>query len=135
MEGKADEIGNRFRRNAIKQAHEEGTTEEQFKNCEITAEQIAHIVSRFNEGDWLAITHGMGPQSGNLLVQQEMGKNEGCSPDNGYRRSDDPRPNRVYAQNTLQKYFREQGIDRDVVAVVNQVVVDQRILNSWRRSF
>src|SRR4030067_1554265 len=110
--------------NAIKQAHEEGTPEEQFRNCEITAKQIAHIVSRFNEGDWLAITHGNGPQSGNLLVQQEMGKAKVAPQSMDIVGAMTQGQIGYMFQNSMQKYFREYGIDRDVIAVVNQVVVD-----------
>jgi carbamate kinase len=54
--------------NAIKQADERGTTEEQFHNVDITARQIAKIAK---EGYRLVVTHGNGPQAGALLIQQE----------------------------------------------------------------
>lgn len=57
--------------NAIKQAHETGTTEEQFHNVDKTAEQIAKIVE---SGYKPVITHGNGPQAGALLIQQEEAK-------------------------------------------------------------
>jgi carbamate kinase len=54
--------------NAIKQADERGTTEEQFHNVDVTTKQIAKIASA---GYRLVITHGNGPQAGALLIQQE----------------------------------------------------------------
>jgi carbamate kinase len=57
--------------NAIKQAHEEGTTEEQLKNVDMTARQIANIAK---DGYRIVITHGNGPQAGALLIQQEEAK-------------------------------------------------------------
>lgn len=54
--------------NAIKQAREKGTTEEQFKNVDGTARQIAKIAKA---GYKIVITHGNGPQAGALLIQQE----------------------------------------------------------------
>jgi carbamate kinase len=54
--------------NAIKQAHEEGTTEEQFANVDKTAAQAAGIVKA---GFRVVLTHGNGPQAGALLIQQE----------------------------------------------------------------
>lgn len=54
--------------NAIKQAHEEGSTEEQFENVDMTAHQIANIAK---DGYRIVITHGNGPQAGALLIQQE----------------------------------------------------------------
>jgi carbamate kinase len=110
--------------NAIKQADEEGTTEEQFANCEKTAKQLAKIVSEFKPGDWMAITHGNGPQSGNLSVQMESGKfavpvqtldviGAMTQGQIGYM-----------LQNMMQKHLKALGVDKDVIAVVNQVVVD-----------
>ena len=110
--------------NAIKQAHEAGTTAEQFENCEKTAEQLAAIVSEFGPEDWLAITHGNGPQSGNLSVQMEAAKDLvpvqtldviGAMTQGqiGYM-----------LQNTMQKHLKARGVDMDVIAVVNQVLVD-----------
>lgn len=110
--------------NAIKQADQEGTTEEQFANCEETAEQLAKIVSEFKPGDWMAITHGNGPQSGNLSVQMEAAKlivpvqtldviGAMTQGQIGYM-----------LQNMMQKHLKAHGVDKDVIAVVNQVVVD-----------
>lgn len=110
--------------NAIKQADQEGTTEEQFAKCEETAVQLAKIVSEFKPGDWMAITHGNGPQSGNLSVQMESGKfavpvqsldiiGAMTQGQIGYM-----------LQNMMQKHLKALGIDKDVIAVINQVVVD-----------
>src|SRR6056297_2661010 len=54
--------------NAIKQAHEQGTTEEQVINVDKTAQQLAHIIAA---GFRPVVTHGNGPQAGALLIQQE----------------------------------------------------------------
>jgi carbamate kinase len=110
--------------NAIKQAHEAGTTTEQFANCEMTAEQLARIVSEFGSDDWLDVTHGNGPQSGNLSVQMEAARSVvpvqtldviGAMTQGqiGYM-----------MQNTMQKHLKAHGVDKDVIAVVNQVLVD-----------
>ena len=55
--------------NAIKQPHEKGTLEEQMKNIETACIQIAEIVRK---GYNIVITHGNGPQVGNLAIQQEQ---------------------------------------------------------------
>ncbi|MDY6984933.1 MAG: carbamate kinase [Candidatus Thermoplasmatota archaeon] len=60
--------------NAIKQANEDGSTEEQFTNCEKTARVIAQIVKRMGKNDRLLITHGNGPQVGNIMIQQDTAK-------------------------------------------------------------
>jgi len=56
--------------NAIKQPHERGTFEEQMRNVETASVQIATIA---RNGYEIAITHGNGPQVGNLAIQQEQG--------------------------------------------------------------
>ncbi len=53
--------------NALIKFGEEGTTEEQFKNLKIPISQIAELTRDYN----IIITHGNGPQVGNLLLQQE----------------------------------------------------------------
>ena len=63
--------------NAIKKADEIGTYEQQLKAVRKTAEQLAEMVARGYE---LVITHGNGPQVGNLLIQQEEGVRRGIPP-------------------------------------------------------
>jgi carbamate kinase len=56
--------------NALIKFGDEGTTEEQFRNLKVPISQIAHLVQQYN----IVITHGNGPQVGNLLLQQEATK-------------------------------------------------------------
>jgi carbamate kinase len=53
--------------NALIKKGQEGTVEQQFKNLAVPVEQLAHLSRRYR----LIITHGNGPQVGNLLLQQE----------------------------------------------------------------
>ncbi|UCF10864.1 MAG: carbamate kinase [Candidatus Bipolaricaulota bacterium] len=58
--------------NAILQPGQRGTFEEQMENVHVTCEQLAQIVE---SGDYkIVVTHGNGPQVGNLLLQNEAGK-------------------------------------------------------------
>ena len=58
--------------NAILQRGQKGTFEEQLANVYHTAQQLADMVL---SGKWrVVITHGNGPQVGNLLLQQEAAK-------------------------------------------------------------
>ncbi|KPV62573.1 MAG: Carbamate kinase [Candidatus Bathyarchaeota archaeon BA1] len=109
--------------NAIKQADEKGTPEEQFRNCMITCKLLAEIVKRMGKDDRLIITHGNGPQAGNLMVQQEEAKyivppqtmdivGAMTQGQIGYM-----------LQQTLMNCLRDMGIDTPVCAVVNQVLV------------
>ena len=53
--------------NALIQKGQKGTAEEQFENLKLTMKQIARLSKKYT----IVITHGNGPQVGNLLLQQE----------------------------------------------------------------
>src|SRR5436189_813811 len=57
--------------NAILKHGQEGTAEEQEANVQNTAKHLAAILRR---GERVAITHGNGPQVGNILLQNEIAK-------------------------------------------------------------
>lgn len=112
--------------NAIKQADEKGTTEEQFKNVEITCKQIVELMKREKEDDRIAITHGNGPQAGNLLVQQEEG--EGLVPAQTLDVINAMTQGQIgyMFQQTLQNLLKDAGgwlAEIPVVSVNNQVLV------------
>ncbi len=111
--------------NAIKQADENGTAEEQIRNCAITAKQIAKIVQNMGKDDRLIITHGNGPQAGNLLVQQDAGKAQVP-----------PQPMDIVGamtqgqigymlQSTIIDALRELKINIPVCSIVNRVRVNE----------
>lgn len=106
--------------NAIKQPHERGTFQEQMKNVETAAVQIA-VIAR--NGYEIAITHGNGPQVGNLAIQQEQGAH--MVPE---------QPLVVLGAMTQGQigYMMQQNLDnfladdgKEVVTVVTQVVVSR----------
>ncbi len=111
--------------NAIKQAHEKGTPEEQFENCKMTTKRLAEIVSRMDGQDRLIITHGNGPQAGNLLVQQDLGK--GVVPAQTMDIVGAMTQGQIgyMLQQTLLNYLMDRGLKLPVAAVVNQVLVDE----------
>ena len=53
--------------NALIRAGQRGTAEEQFENLRVPMRQIARLSAEYR----IIITHGNGPQVGNLLLQQE----------------------------------------------------------------
>jgi carbamate kinase len=53
--------------NALIKRGQKGTAEEQFENLNVTMRQIAQLSKKYK----VVITHGNGPQVGNLLLQQE----------------------------------------------------------------
>jgi len=106
--------------NAIKQPDERGTVEEQMRNVDVACRQIAEIA---RQGYKIVITHGNGPQVGNLAIQQEQAKN--IVP---------PQPLVVLGSMTQGQigYMMQQSLRNllgedgwEVVTVVTQVLVDR----------
>jgi carbamate kinase len=111
--------------NAIKQAHEKGTPEEQFANCKMTTKRLAEIVSRMDGQDRLIITHGNGPQAGNLLVQQDLGKEVVPAQTMDLVGAMTQGQIGYMLQQTLLNYLMDRDLRLPVAAVVNQVLVDE----------
>ncbi|MFI5420346.1 MAG: carbamate kinase, partial [Nitrososphaerales archaeon] len=57
--------------NAILQRKETGTAEEQFANIRRTSRQLVEL---FKHGENMTITHGNGPQVGDILLRNELSK-------------------------------------------------------------
>ncbi len=62
--------------NAILLAGERGTKEEQIDNLKITCKHLAELI---REGYDLVLTHGNGPQVGNIMLQNEVGEDSSSS--------------------------------------------------------
>ncbi len=106
--------------NAIKQPDERGTVEEQMRNVAVACRQIAEIAK---QGYKIVITHGNGPQVGNLAIQQEQAQD--IVP---------PQPLVVLGSMTQGQigYMMQQSLRNllgedgwEVVTVVTQVLVDR----------
>ena len=108
--------------NSLIKDAEHMTVYDQYKATGETSEHIAGIVG---EGYRVVITHGNGPQVGFILLRSELARQvlhelplDTCGADTqgaiGYQ----------IAQ-TLDNALRRRGIDRTVVAVVTQTVVDE----------
>jgi carbamate kinase len=106
--------------NCILRAGQRGTIEEQYENLRRTAEQLLGLLSSRSR---IVITHGNGPQVGNLLLTSTMAQavvppmpldicgaaTEGFM---GYM-----------IQNTLANCLRQAGAPHNITTVVSQVVV------------
>lgn len=110
-----------FGGNAITRSTEKGTRDEQWANIRKTCAHVAELVK---QGHRVLITHGNGPQVGNLLLKNELTKD--VVP---------PMPLDVCVSNTqgslgyaisqtLGNYLRSIGIHKPVVSVITQVVVN-----------
>jgi carbamate kinase len=107
--------------NALAQPGEEGTITQQFKH---TRESLGAVVELAREGWHIAIVHGNGPQVGNALIRNEHA-----------RHLVPPLPLGVLVaategwigymiQQSLQNALRRGGVQRQVVTMVTQVLVD-----------
>lgn len=87
-----------------------------------TCEKLVKLISDGNE---LIISHGNGPQVGNLLLQQQVAdslKNPAMPLDTCIAMTEGSIG--YWMQNEMSKILYENGIDRTVVSLVTQVVVD-----------
>jgi carbamate kinase len=109
--------------NAIKQAGEVGTAFDQFKNVERTCEQLV-IMNKLNYK--LILTHGNGPQAGDLLIQQEEGKD--LVPAQPLDVLDAMTQGQIgyMFQNRLQNAFHNVGKDIPIATLITQVLVDRK---------
>ena len=111
--------------NAIKQANEKGTTEEQYRNCLKTTKYIAEIVRSLNKEDRLIITHGNGPQVGNLMVQQKMAKDVVPAHPMDVVGAMTQGQIGYMLQQTLMNHLKKIGLNVSICAILNQVIVDK----------
>ncbi|EOA3413678.1 carbamate kinase [Enterococcus hirae] len=93
---------------------------------EALMETAKYLVKFIEQGDELIISHGNGPQVGNLLIQQQVADSEKTPAmpldtcvamtegSIGY-----------WLQNAMGEVLKEKGIDKDVVSLVTQVIVDE----------
>lgn len=109
--------------NAIIKAGEKGIISEQFAN---TRDSLGGIVELIRQGYKLAITHGNGPQVGNLLRQQEAGEKEGIAPlPLGVLNAATEGSMGYMIEQSLQNKLHLSGIDKQVITIISQVVVDK----------
>ena len=93
---------------------------------EALVETAKHLVKLIKNGDDLIITHGNGPQVGNLLLQHlaaNSEKNPAFPLDSLVAMTEGSIG--YWLQNALQNALHEEGIKKDVASVVTQVVVDK----------
>ena len=108
--------------NAILQPKQQGTAEQQMENVRKTCLQIAQMIEM---GHSIILTHGNGPQVGNILIQNNSAsaivpamplyicgaESQGLI---GYM-----------MQQQLGNILREKGIEKPIATIVSQMVVDK----------
>jgi carbamate kinase len=110
--------------NAITRSNQKGTIHEQDVNVIDTLENIVYLIKdNYN----IVLTHGNGPQVGNIVMRNEAGEQlydieqmplDICVADSqggiGYM-----------IERNLRNVLKEHGLNRDVVTLVTQVLVDK----------
>ncbi|MBS0010225.1 MAG: carbamate kinase [Bacteroidales bacterium] len=110
--------------NALLRGDQLGTIEEQEQNTTDTLENLVHLI---REGYDLVVTHGNGPQVGNVLMRNDAGEQlykiaqmplDICVADTqggiGYM-----------IERMLRNVLNKYGIEKNVACLVTQVVVDK----------
>lgn len=108
--------------NAIKQAEQKGTYDEQLENVLKTAKEIVKLIKK---GFKIVITHGNGPQAGSLLIQQEAGSNEVPAMNLDAIGAMTQGQIGYMMLQTLTNELKKANLDNKVVSIVNQVLVDK----------
>ncbi|MCF6159638.1 MAG: carbamate kinase [wastewater metagenome] len=108
--------------NALIREGQRGTVAEQFENIRRSLDGIVYCL---REGYTLVITHGNGPQVGNLLLMAEAARNEVPQPSLGVCVADTEGAIGYMIQQSLTNRLRKEGINRCVVTVLTQVIVDK----------
>jgi len=109
--------------NAIKQSDQDGTTEEQVANVDVTARQVVSIMEN---GYRVVITHGNGPQAGNLLIQQEEAADLVPPQDLTVCGAMTQGQIGWMIQNRIGYHLQKRGIYKNAVSIVTQVCVDKQ---------
>jgi len=113
--------------NAILQKDQIGTYEEQRENIKKTAKNIASIVLGKHQYKISAITHGNGPQVGNILLQQELTVNVPSLPMHAVVAMTQGQIGYMLQQ-ALQNEFIKLKKNKRVVSLITQTLVSKKDL-------
>jgi len=111
-----------FGGNALLPENQRGLQEEQLKNAQKAAKLMVHIVKKGYE---LIIVHGNGPQVGNLLIKMEEAINK--IPPFSLDTCDAMTEGSMgfMLEKTIVNELRRNSLDKEVVTIITQVVVDR----------
>lgn len=108
--------------NAITRPGEPGTISQQFEH---TAETLGHLVPLFRSDARIAVTHGNGPQIGNILIRVEESERRVPRLPLDTCVSDSQGGMGYMIQRIACELFRREGIGRGVATVITQVLVSE----------
>ncbi|MFW6141565.1 MAG: carbamate kinase [Candidatus Saliniplasma sp.] len=108
--------------NSLIRPEDEGTAEEQFEMMGKTCEELADMIE---QGYNLVLTHGNGPQVGNILLQNELASSKvPPMPLNVCGAQSQGQIGYMFQQ-TLKNKLKERNIDCDIASFITQVEVDE----------
>lgn len=107
--------------NAISPKNEKDTIANQFAN---TRKSLRAVVNLARQGYHLAITHGNGPQVGNALLRVELTIDRAPVLPLGICVADTEGGMGYMIEQSLQNALHLADINRDVVSIITQVIVD-----------
>lgn len=113
-----------FGGNALLRSGQKGTYQEQIQNVTETCQSLISLVK---QGHNIVIGHGNGPQVGNVMLQHEAGKqvfNTQVMPMD-FCVSETQGSIGYMIEQGFRNVFAQAGINRNVVTLVTQVVVDK----------
>lgn len=110
--------------NALLRSNQKGTYNEQMANVTETCQALLDFIKR---GDRLIIGHGNGPQVGNVMLQHEAGQKvfELPSMPMDYCVSETQGSIGYLIELGFKKVLAQEKINRNIVTLVTQVVVDK----------
>lgn len=108
--------------NALIRGGQKGTAEEQLENIRASLDGIIGLIK---SGYGLVITHGNGPQVGNMLLMVEAARGKVPELSLGLCVADTEGALGYMIQQTLVNRLRHEGIQKGVVTIITQVVVEQ----------
>ncbi len=108
--------------NAITREFEEGNITQQFAN---TRRSLVGVADLIEKGYQVVLTHGNGPQVGNALIRVENSRHLVPPTPLGVIVADLEGGMGYMIQQSLQNKLIKRGINRDVVTIVTQVIVDK----------
>ncbi len=110
--------------NALLRGNQKGTVEEQNQNTQDTLKNLLFLIK---EGYHLIISHGNGPQVGNILMQNDAGAQMYDLPEMtlDYDVAMSQGGIGFMIERNLKNLLKENGINKNVITIVSQVLVDK----------
>src|SRR5579863_4662586 len=108
--------------NAITRPGEPGTIPQQFEH---TADTLRHLLPLFRGGARIVLTHGNGPQIGNILIRVEEGERRVPRLPLDTCVSDSQGGMGYMIQRIACELFRRESIERTAVTLITQVLVNE----------